>query len=218
MLFDATRIADPSPALLMPDTYGTAAQPVAHGGRQAAWFVRSGYGEGVLRHYQRGGMVARISRDRYLWRGEDATRAFAEFRVMQHLAQVGLPVPMPIAAGYWRGGLSYRAALLTTRVPQARALAQALDIDKVEPVAAAIVAMHRAGAWHADLNAFNILLDAGQRIWLIDFDRATLGGISQSARRANVARLQRSLVKVAGEQGQAFGQALAHAYERIWKT
>lgn len=218
MLFDATRIADASPALLMPGTYGAAAQPVAHGGRQAAWFVRSDFGDGVLRHYQRGGMIARISRDRYVWRGEDATRAFAEFRVMQHLAKAGLAVPMPIAAGYWRAGLTYRAALLTTRIPQARALAQALDSTQVEHVAAAIVAMHRAGAWHADLNAFNILVDASQVIWLIDFDRATLGGISPSARRANVARLQRSLVKVAGEQGQAFGQALAQAYERIWKT
>lgn len=217
MLFDAARASEPSQALLMPDTYGAAAQPVQQGGRQAAWFVRAGFGEGVLRHYQRGGMVARISRSRYVWRGEDATRAFAEFRVMQYLAGLGLAVPAPIAAGYWRSGLTYRAALLTSRIEQARPLARALDDVGVRPVAAAIVAMHRAGAWHADLNAFNILLDAGQRIWLIDFDRATLGDISQSARCANIARLQRSLLKVAGAQGQAFGIALACAYEQIWK-
>ncbi len=218
MLFDAARVAAPTPALLMPATYGPDAQAVQQGGRQAAWFVRAAFGEGVLRHYQRGGMVARISRDRYVWRGEDATRAFAEFRVMQHLAGLGLAVPVPLAAGYWRSGLTYRAALLTARIEQARPLAQALDATRVAPVAAAIVAMHRAGAWHADLNAFNILFDAGQRVWLIDFDRATLGVISPSARRANITRLQRSLLKVAGAEGQAFGVSLAEAYEQIWKA
>ncbi|CFO37336.1 3-deoxy-D-manno-octulosonic-acid kinase [Bordetella pertussis] len=32
-------------------------------------------------------------------------------------------------------------------------------------MARAIAAMHRAGVWHADLNAFNILLDPGQDFW-----------------------------------------------------
>jgi len=171
-----------------------------------------------LRHYQRGGLVARVSRDRYLWRGEDASRAFAEFRIMQHLNRQGLRVPAPLAGGYWRGMLTYRAALLTQRIADARPLALSIDDKWVAPVTEAIVAMHRAGAWHADLNAYNIMLDGDDQVWLIDFDRATLGKLADSARRANVARLQRSLIKVAGTRGEAFGLAIAHAYEQVWRT
>ena len=216
MLFDPTRVAQPGPQVLLPSSYGADAQPVSQGGRQAAWFVQAAFGQGVLRQYQRGGLVSRISRDRYIWRGENATRAFNEFRVMQHLNRLGLAVPAPLAAGYWRSGLTYRAALLTTRIEQARPLAAALDEAVIEPVARAIVALHRAGAWHADLNAFNIMLDTRQRVWLIDFDRARLGTVSESSRLGNITRLQRSLIKVAGEPGRAFGVALAKVYNDTW--
>ena len=40
----------------------------------------------------------RISKDRYLWTGERRVRAFAEWRLLAHLAEAGLPVPKPVAA------------------------------------------------------------------------------------------------------------------------
>ena len=36
----------------------------------------------VLRHYRRGGFIARISQDRYWWSGEDRVRSFAEWRLL----------------------------------------------------------------------------------------------------------------------------------------
>ncbi|WP_154584456.1 lipopolysaccharide kinase InaA family protein, partial [Bordetella pertussis] len=113
-------------------------------------------------------------------------------------------------------GLTYRAAILVERIPAARPLASLLDEPAWEAVARAIAAMHRAGVWHADLNAFNILLDPGGLAWLIDFDRGTAGGVSERGRQGNLARLRRSLVKVGGERGQDFWQRLEPAYRAAW--
>src|SRR5262245_56935284 len=80
-------------------------------GRGTVHFIKTG-GQGlVLRHYRRGGLVAKVSRDRYLWRGEIATRAFREWQLLYHLHRAGLPVPTPVAARYRRVGLMYTADL-----------------------------------------------------------------------------------------------------------
>ena len=216
MLYDPVRHVALTAAVLLPETYGARAQRVAEGGRQAAWFVSGEFGDGVLRHYQRGGLIARISRDRYIWQGESRTRCFAEYRVMSALHARGLSVPAPLAAGYWRDGLTYRAALLTQRIPDVRSLAARLGDAPVAAIGRAIADMHRAGAWHADLNAYNILIDANDRVWLIDFDRSTLGGISDRQRHANLERLARSLRKVGADQGVALAQQLEREYRAAW--
>ena len=216
MLYDPTRHVAPAPTLLLPETYGAVARRVAEGGRQAAWFVAGEFGQGVLRHYQRGGLIARLSRDRYVWQGESRTRCFAEFGVMAALHARGLAVPAPLAAGYWRDGLTYRAALLTQRIPDVRPLAARLGNAPLAAIGRAIADMHRAGAWHADLNAYNILIDAEDRVWLIDFDRSTLGNLSDRQRQANLERLQRSLRKVGAQQGVAIAQQLEREYRAAW--
>lgn len=203
------------------------AQPVSSGGRQAAWYVSGRFGDAVLRQYRRGGLVARLVRQTYLWQGADNTRGFAELRVMAALHARGLPVPRPLAAAYRRkAGLFYEAAILTQRIPDVRTLAQVLThasraADATPQgegvparVAAAIVAMHDAGVWHADLNAHNILLDAAGQVWLIDFDRARDHGtpLAPALRVANMQRLRRSLEKVAGAAGVALWRESDRAY------
>ncbi|HEY2144967.1 MAG TPA: 3-deoxy-D-manno-octulosonic acid kinase, partial [Steroidobacteraceae bacterium] len=138
-------------------------------GRGAAWFVGTSAAPWVLRHYRRGGLIARLSQDRYLWLGENRVRAFAEWRLLQDLAQRGLPVPAPIAAWYRREGLTYRCDLLTQRVVRTMSLSAALK-QSVLPasawvcVGAAIARLHAAGACHADLNAHNILYDGQEGV------------------------------------------------------
>ncbi|WP_409929326.1 3-deoxy-D-manno-octulosonic acid kinase [Bordetella genomosp. 13] len=216
MLWNAARLGAAPPARWFdPDSYGADASPVQAGGRQAAWMVAGQGWQGVLRAYRRGGLVARISHDAYAWRGENATRSFQEYRLLAALHAQGLRVPLPLAAGYWRRGWRYRAAILVERIPDVRPLAHALDASPDE-VAGAIARMHRAGVWHADLNAFNILLDAHGHAWLIDFDRGRAGGLSGRARAGNLLRLRRSLRKVAGEPGEAWWQGLQAAYARAW--
>lgn len=217
MLSDASRLGDVGPEVFEPAHYGEQARPVEAGGRQAAWFVAADGWQGVLRGYRRGGLIARVSREAYIWTGESRTRSFREFRLLAALHQQGLRVPRPLAAGYWRHGLTYRAAIIVERIAGVRPLAHALTEPIAEAVAQAIVNMHRAGVWHADLNAFNILLDPFYQVWLIDFDRGTQGQLSESARLANLERLRRSLRKVGGEQGEAFWQKLQPAYASLWQ-
>lgn len=213
MCYDAGRILAPAPALFDPAHYGAAATPVQAGGRQAAWFVDAGFGHGVLRHYRRGGMVARLSRQRYIWLGEARTRCFMEFQLLESLSSQGLPVPAPLAAGYWRvGTMCYEAAILVARLPDVRPLANVLDQPVWDVAADAIARMHQAGVWHADLNAYNILVDSRGKAWIIDFDRGRQGGVSQGGKRRNIERLRRSLEKVAGPAGLAFFHKLDQAY------
>lgn len=212
MLYDSRRFTAGDPAVLNPSSYGERAQPVQVGGRQAAWFVQGEGWEGVLRGYRRGGLVAKISRKSYIWTGEDGTRAFREFRLLARMRVQGLPVPAPLAAGYWRRGLTYQAAILIERIPDVRPLAR--DLSEAACIAAgqSIAAMHAGGVWHADLNVFNILLDAEGVAWLIDFDRGRDGGVTAAEREGNLQRLKRSLIKVCGADGEAAWTRIVAAY------
>ncbi len=214
--FAPDRVAEPGPELFDPANPALAAQPVSVGGRQAAWYVSGpGLGAAVLRHYRRGGLIARISLDRYLWTGAARTRSFAEFDILDFLYGKGLPVPRPLAAAYWRCGLRYRAAIVTELIPEARTLAGSLDDCRPEAIAGAIHAMHEAGVWHADLNAFNILIDAAGKTWLIDFDRGRRCVVDAARRQANLLRLRRSLAKVAGSAGEQCWEAINRAYAEL---
>jgi 3-deoxy-D-manno-octulosonic acid kinase len=193
------------------------------GGRGGVAVIDTPAGACVLRHYHRGGLVAKFNRDRYLWTGADNTRSFAEFRLLAHIASLGLPAPQPVAAGYRRRGLSYTADLITRRIDDARTLAQCLadgrlDADLARETGALVARFHRAGIRHADLNAHNVLVTAGA-LYLIDFDRGTLRQPAEAWRLANLARLRRSLVKLgAAERIPDFQAAiwgpLVYGYER----
>ena len=173
----------------------------ASGGRGAAWYVGSAAHPWVLRHYRRGGLIARLSQDRYVWSGEDRVRAFAEWRLLFYLAQRGLSVPKPVAAFYRRAGLTYRCDLITQRIAHAEALGAALASTALgeavwRAIGAAIARMHCHGVDHADLNAHNILLEANSAVSVIDFDRGRLRAPGAWTTN-NLSRLQRSLMKIA---------------------
>ncbi len=171
------------------------------GGRGSAWFVASGTRQWVLRHFRRGGFIARLSQDEYVWTGEDRVRAFAEWRLLDHLRQCGLPVPKPVAARYQRRAFCYRCDLITERIAGAEPLSAvlargALQQARWRAVGAAVARLHRAGVDHADLNAHNILLDDRGSVSVIDFDRGRVRARGAWSAR-NLQRLRRSLAKIA---------------------
>ncbi|WP_240124990.1 3-deoxy-D-manno-octulosonic acid kinase [Thermomonas alba] len=222
ILFDRTQVRQPEPAWFDPEYWGAAAQPVSEGGRGGAWFIDSGQGDALLRHYLRGGLMARFSRDRHLWRGIQRVRSFAEYRLLRALRAKQLPVPLPFAAWYRREGLQYQAAILMQRLRDVRSLA-ALAADEAAPWEAAgqlIARFHRAGLDHADLNAHNLLFDAQGRGWMIDFDRSRLRIPATGWREANLQRLRRSLHKQRGmrsaEAVEADFARLRTAYAATW--
>lgn len=214
ILFDHERLAQADAELFDPGCWRDAQGESGQGGRGTVWFVRGEFGPGVLRHYRRGGLVGRMNRDRYLWRGEDATRSFREFRLLALLQARGFAVPAPLAAGYDRYGAFYRADILTGLIPDARTLAQRLHDDP--PPAAVwrrigetLAHFHGEGVYHADLNAHNVMIDAAQRIWLIDFDRGEIRAPEGEWPRENLQRLQRSLRKLGADPEHEAGDAWA---------
>lgn len=171
-------------------------------GRGTTWFIRSGVGDGdwVLRHYRRGGLIARLLRERYVWLGLERTRAWREWRLLAELHAAGLAVPRPVAARVCRVGLWYTADILIERIDGSHSLAQRLSHHPLVPalwraIGASIQRLHAAGVYHADLNAHNILLDRQNRVYIVDFDRARRRGPG-TWQVDNLARLERSLKKL----------------------
>jgi len=153
-----------------------------------------------LRHYRRGGWMAPLMGDRYLWNGRARSRGFAEFSLLAELGLQGLPVPAPVAARYRRRGPYYTADLITRAIVDASTLAQAvrdgqLDSALAQRIGELVARFHVVGVDHADLNAHNILIGDGQ-LWLIDFDRGEIRATGTAWKLANLARLKRSLLKV----------------------
>jgi 3-deoxy-D-manno-octulosonic acid kinase len=216
VLYDASRVSNPSTSWFDPEHWrargeleGTAQ------GRGATSYIRAEGQRCVLRHYRRGGWMARLSADRYPWHGEDATRPFAEWQLTYRLHRAGLPVPAPVAARYARRGAGYTGDLITERLPAVGSLYEclrtgALSIVTWVSVGRCVRRFHDLGVCHADLNAHNVLLSE-EAVYLIDFDRCQLRGPGLW-RDGNLVRLRRSLEKLTwGLPADRFGESDWHA-------
>lgn len=209
ILYDAGVVPEIAHAWFTPAYWRDAGLLRGHGGgRAAACFIETPVGACVLRHYHRGGMMARWLGDRYVWSGHDGTRGVAEFRLTTKLLEMGLPVPVPLATRYQRRGVFYTADLITHRIAGASTLAEclhakSLDTALAEAVGALVARFHRVGVWHADLNAHNVMVGENQ-LYLIDFDRGQIRAPAWAWQQANLNRLRRSLLKL-GAQGSVDG-------------
>ena len=173
-------------------------------GRYTTWFVDAGVvdteqSQWVLRHYYRGGFIAKFSRDLYLFSGLHKTRAVAELSLLDKLYKQGFAVPKPIAANIERSGLFYRADLIIERVVGAEDLVARLSkISMTESqwqaLGETIAEFHNYGVYHADLNAKNILI-SNDKFHLIDFDRGEIRKVNPQWQQANMSRLLRSFKK-----------------------
>lgn len=202
ILFDAGLAVQPDDAWFDPEHWRAldAIEGQGCGGRGNVIFVAAPDGVCALRHYHRGGMIAPILGDRYLWSGRERTRGFAEFRLLAQLRERELPVPAPVAARYRRTGLHYTADLITRRIGDTHTLADAIArkqfTAKLATTVGALVArFHAARVDHADLNAHNILIGA-KSLWLVDFDRGRIRDHAGDWRLGNLRRLRRSLLKL----------------------
>jgi 3-deoxy-D-manno-octulosonic acid kinase len=201
MLYDASRAGNAEPAWFDPEFWKKRGELDGQAqGRGTVHLIRAANKNFALRHYRRGGLVARAMRDQYIWRGEANTRAFREWQLLYHLHRAGLPVPAPIVARYKRHGLLYTADIITERLMDSVSLAAQLRMRGIPilgwiTIGRCIRSFHDLGVCHADLNAHNIMLVGDDSVYLIDFDRGRLlkPGLWCDG---NLVRLRRSLEKV----------------------
>ncbi len=154
----------------------------------------------LLRHYYRGGLMARFSRDLFLTEPLAQTRAMAEFHLLAQLRARNLPVPQACAARHVRHGLFYRADILVALIPDAADVAHLLQHEHAltplqwSAVGSAVRALHDEQVFHSDLNCHNLMLDTRDKAWIVDFDKCGFRG-GEHWKADNLARLLRSLRK-----------------------
>jgi 3-deoxy-D-manno-octulosonic-acid transferase len=172
-------------------------------GRGQVHFVTRAGREYLLRHYHRGGLMARISRDLFALQPVRRSRAMAEFSLLSDLRVRGLPVPVPCAARRTRHLLFwYRADILVERIPDATDVARLLHTERAlgptewQALGRAIRRLHDEQVHHSDLNCHNLLLDAHGAAWIVDFDKCGPRA-GEDWKRRNLERLLRSLRKEA---------------------
>lgn len=145
-------------------------------GRGTTWFFNyqgKGY---VLRHYYRGGLIAKINNDHFLYQGLKNSRAFKEFELLQEMQRLGLPVPKPYAGKITRSGLFYQADLIIELIDGAKDLVAILTSQVISPknwfeIGRVIRLFHDSNVYHSDMNSHNIMMDHNAKVWLIDFDK-----------------------------------------------
>lgn len=175
IVYDADRLPRPNSTWF--DEGGWPQIEKTMGGRGGSWLINSEWGKIVLKHYRRGGWAARVTENRYWFRGWEKSRAFIEWRLLAGLYQRKLPVPVPLAAYCQKYGMTYRCALITKFIPRTVAL-QHMPFDQFHQahiwrrVGYALRQFVDAGVEHVDLNLGNILCDSEEKIYWVDFDRA----------------------------------------------
>ena len=216
MLYDASRARNLTAAWFDPRFWSSRGELDGTArGRGTAHFVRTRDRRLVLRHYHRGGLIALLSRDRFVWRSEEQTRPFTEWSITYRLHRAGLPVPAPIAARYVRRGRTYRGDIITERLATVGSLAECLNMGALSivtwiSIGRCIRRFHDFGVCHADLNAHNVLLSEEETVYLVDFDRCQLRRAGLW-RDANLVRLRRSLEKITyGLPADRFSEADWH--------
>jgi 3-deoxy-D-manno-octulosonic acid kinase len=180
-------------------------------GRAGVLMLDRGDETWVYRHYHRGGLVARLCYDEYLWTGPERSRPVREWHVLEELTQQALPAPRPVAARAVRSGPIYRADILTVLLPDTVPLSSRIeglwqDAWLWTAIGTMVARFHAAGCDHPDLTAHNILIDSNRRPFLVDFDNARMRRPGAWA-ALGIERLKRSLRKVSLETGTRFDEA-----------
>ena len=174
-----------------------------------------------LKAMRRGGLLARVWRDRY----PSADRLVATLSASEKARARGVKTAAAVAlivesgaAGFTRGALAFEEIEHSEDLAR-RALRKAATRSDLTATVSAVREMHDRGVCHPDLNLGNVLLRSGPQgtseAMLIDFDRATFssGPLPFGPRQAALRRLERSCAKLTGAPG-LFGPGS----EELWYT
>lgn len=185
-------------------------------GRGITYFVEQNAHTLVLRHYRRGGLISRLSEDKFVYTGIKHTRPWQELSLLNHMNALSLPVPVGIAGLVQQKGMTYSADILTLCIANSqdihsRLCQGAIHHSNWEKMGRAIRRLHDGQIYHHDLNIHNILQDSAGKIWIIDFDKCRVRA-GESWKQDNIKRLLRSLEK---ERQQ---EATYHYHDENWAS
>lgn len=154
------------------------------GGRSSVAIAQlEGVGSVVVKYYTRGGLLRYMVKRKYLKWGK--TRCQLEYEVLQKVRRLGISAPEPIAYAF-RGGLFYRAWLVTKEIKHHQTLAELSRADEkhahdvMKEVIDQVSILINNNILHVDLHPGNVLVDSGNRVFLVDFDKACLSRASKS--------------------------------------
>lgn len=201
-------------AALDPSAAWAGAQPLPGGRGTVRRFALAGR-ELLLKRESRGGWAGRLLPALYLCR-EPFLR---EWALSLWLEAKGVTPPLWARWFLPRGGV-FEVFTLMEPLPEVLSLADLLRsgtcaADDLRRAGECVGHLHGLGVVHGDLNAGNLLL-APARVWAIDWRHSSREeSLSPAARRTNLDRLARSLVKVAGDAGplgEGTWRSLAEGY------
>ncbi len=123
MLFDAGHFPAPVPNMFTSQYWKTQNAITGQAtGRGTTYFFQHNKDEYVLRHYRRGGLIRKVLSDQYMYTGIEKSRAWQEFKLLQHMKNLDLKCPTPIAAMLKKTGLYYQADIILKKISSAKDL------------------------------------------------------------------------------------------------
>ena len=184
------------------------------GGRGTARILDLGGASFVVKREARGGMARGVLPNRYLWPAPFRR----EWAVALKLWSQGL-APEPVAVEFERGAVGFAVFSLSRALLPSTSMAElwrgdTLGAEGLALAGAAVGGLHRAGVIHGDLNAGNLLFCQGPKVLFLDLRHSRVFPAAPPAqlRRANLARLGRSLHKLRAVHGS---QALPAAWDPV---
>jgi len=170
------------------------------GGRSSVAVTQlEGIGSVVIKYYTRGGLVRYLIKRRYLKWGK--TRCQIEYELLQKVSSLGVRTPEPIAYAY-RGILFYEGWLVTREVKDKQTLAELSCVDEeharilMKDVVHQVSTLIENNIFHVDLHPGNVLVDSGDRVFLIDFDKAHIAREGKNKLRNHyLSRWRRAVIK-----------------------
>lgn len=158
-----------------------------------------------VRRATRGGLIGAVLGGLYT----AVRRPLQEVKAATVARSAGVAVPEPVAVRVTRvGGLFYRFTIVAREVENAQDLLTFASApptgrkrEVIGRVADEMRRLHESGVYHADLTMKNILM-SGSSIYIIDLDKARLVAKRDGhLDMMNLARLNRSVVKLLGTRG-----------------
>jgi len=153
-----------------------------------------------IKHYIRGGLVAKISYDRYILGSLASTRALKEYNLLNIMNEKGLPVPKAAALQIIMSRFTYKADLITHKIENEGTLYEFIKNKKMNnklwnELGITLEKFFQESVYHSDLNSKNIIIDKNHNFFLLDFDNSYFY-YEKKLFHKSILRLERSLKKI----------------------